>query len=170
MNSYALGLPRPNPLALYTFGAQEVTKNGMYRLPYAIYYCTELSAIAGNSPAHQLAVFRMRSSQRVCTLVFFNSRYLALQMPLEKEWNVILDVAISTHHHTMVYQLCDPDECDIREGCGYDSQDLGAIVARTNTVIGPGFAQENLGKTFYLRSQWSVAAMLLATAHAHRDL
>ena len=33
-----LGLPRPDPLALCTFGAQKVTTNGMYRLPHAIYY------------------------------------------------------------------------------------------------------------------------------------
>ena len=36
----ALGLPRPDPLALCTFGAQEVTSKGIYRLPHAIYYCS----------------------------------------------------------------------------------------------------------------------------------
>ena len=33
-----LDLPRPDPLALCTLGAQEVTTNAMYRLPLAIYY------------------------------------------------------------------------------------------------------------------------------------
>ena len=33
----SLGLPRPDLLALCTLGAQEVTTNGMYRLPH--YYC-----------------------------------------------------------------------------------------------------------------------------------
>ena len=33
------GLPRPDLLAPCTLGAQEVTTNGMYRLPHAIYYC-----------------------------------------------------------------------------------------------------------------------------------
>ena len=33
-------LCKKNPLALCTLGAQEVTTNGMYRLPHAIYYCS----------------------------------------------------------------------------------------------------------------------------------
>ena len=36
---HGMGLPRPDPLALCTLGAQEVTTYGMYRLPRAIYYC-----------------------------------------------------------------------------------------------------------------------------------
>ena len=34
------GLSRPDPLALCTLGAQEVTTNGMYQLPHAIYHCS----------------------------------------------------------------------------------------------------------------------------------
>ena len=41
----ALGLPRPDPLALCTLGAQEVTKNGMYRLPHVIYYCSYIARV-----------------------------------------------------------------------------------------------------------------------------
>ena len=36
----ALGLLRPDPLALCTLEAQEVTTNGMYYLPHAIYCCS----------------------------------------------------------------------------------------------------------------------------------
>ena len=32
-----LGLPPPDPLALCTLGAQEVTTNGIYRLPHRLY-------------------------------------------------------------------------------------------------------------------------------------
>ena len=34
------GLPRPGSLALCTLEAHEVTTNGVYRLPHAIYYCS----------------------------------------------------------------------------------------------------------------------------------
>ena len=33
-----LAQPRPDPLALCTFEAQEATAKGVYRLPHAIYY------------------------------------------------------------------------------------------------------------------------------------
>ena len=51
-----MGIPRQmtDPLALCT---QEVTTNGMYRLPHTTHT---------NSQAYQLAVSRMRSSPRVC--------------------------------------------------------------------------------------------------------
>ena len=55
--------------------------HNVYRLPHAIYYCSlpvsdSPRATAGdhaprNSPAHQLAAPRMRSSPRICTLVLF---------------------------------------------------------------------------------------------------
>ena len=35
------GLPRPEPLALCTLEAQKVTTEGVYRLPHAIYYCSQ---------------------------------------------------------------------------------------------------------------------------------
>ena len=74
------GLLRPGPLALCNLKAQEVTTKGVYRLPHAIHCCAspcqtlhELLAWRPhtNSPAHQLAVPRMRNSPRVCTSVLF---------------------------------------------------------------------------------------------------
>ena len=38
-------LPGPDLLALCTLGAQEVTTNGMYRLPHAIYYCNHIARV-----------------------------------------------------------------------------------------------------------------------------